>query len=184
MTTKKQEVASSRARDASREGDTASTRRAQHRNKAPERGAPEGQTKSDTTHHGTHRTDTPPILGGVCGVVVCVCVLPLTWQSWLGFVVLVFWCGLCPHPANPGSGLWCLCFGAGFAFSPLILAGMWAEAVFVRVLPVPRQSWLGLLVRVFQCRGLPSPCQSGLGFVVSVFGYGFCLHLAVSGLNL
>ena len=57
-TRKKQEVASSHARDARGEGVTASTRRAQHRNKAPERGPPGGQTKGSTTHHGTHRTDT------------------------------------------------------------------------------------------------------------------------------
>ena len=53
---KKREVASRRARDERREGGTASTRAAQHRNKAPERGAPEGQAKGNTQHHGTHRT--------------------------------------------------------------------------------------------------------------------------------
>ena len=55
---KKQGVASSRARDARREGGTAGTRRAQHRTEAPERGAPEGQEKSGNAHHDTHRTDT------------------------------------------------------------------------------------------------------------------------------
>ena len=34
------------------------TPRAKHRNKAPERGAPERQTKGNTVHHGTHRTET------------------------------------------------------------------------------------------------------------------------------
>ena len=32
--------------------------RAQHRTKAPERGVPEGEEKSGTAHHDTHRTDT------------------------------------------------------------------------------------------------------------------------------
>ena len=34
------------------------TLRAAHRTEASERGAPEGQEKSGTTHHDTHRTDT------------------------------------------------------------------------------------------------------------------------------
>ena len=55
---KRQRVASSRARGARREGGTAGTRRAQHRTETPERGAPEGQEKSGTAHHDTHRTDT------------------------------------------------------------------------------------------------------------------------------
>ena len=50
--------ASERARGAHRGGDTASTRRAQHRTETPERGAPEDQGKSSTTHHDTHGTDT------------------------------------------------------------------------------------------------------------------------------
>ena len=54
----KEGEASSRARDARREGGTASTRRAQHRNEAPERGAPEGQAKGNTTHRGAHSTGT------------------------------------------------------------------------------------------------------------------------------
>ena len=41
-----------------REGGTAGTWRAQHRTEAPERGPPEGQEKSGTAHHDTHRTDT------------------------------------------------------------------------------------------------------------------------------
>ena len=36
----------------------AGTRRAQHRTETPERGAPEDQGKSSTTHHDTHGTDT------------------------------------------------------------------------------------------------------------------------------
>ena len=54
---------------------------------------------------------TPPILAVVCGVCVCVLALPLTRQSWLGFVVCVYVCEGCLYPANPGWGLWlaCLC---------------------------------------------------------------------------
>ena len=55
---KEQGVASERARGAHRGGDTAGTRRAQHRTETPERGAPEDQGKSSTTHHDTHGTDT------------------------------------------------------------------------------------------------------------------------------
>ena len=39
-------------------GGTTGTRRAQHRTEALERGAPEGEEKSGTAHHDTHRTDT------------------------------------------------------------------------------------------------------------------------------
>ena len=39
----------------------AGTRRAQHRTETPERGAPEDQGKSGTTHHDTHGTDTTHI---------------------------------------------------------------------------------------------------------------------------
>ena len=56
----KQEVASSRARDAHREGGTAGTRHTAgttpHR--STESGAPGEQEKSGTAHHSTHRTDT------------------------------------------------------------------------------------------------------------------------------
>ena len=55
---KEQGVASERARGAHRGGDTAGTRRAQHRTETPERGAPEDQGKSSTTHHDKHGTDT------------------------------------------------------------------------------------------------------------------------------
>ena len=41
-----------------RGGDTAGTRRAQHRTETPERGAPGDQGKSSTTHHDTHGTGT------------------------------------------------------------------------------------------------------------------------------
>ena len=51
-------VASGRARGAHRGGDTAGTRRAQHRTETPERGAPEDQETSGTTHHDTQGTDT------------------------------------------------------------------------------------------------------------------------------
>ena len=55
---KPRKVASSRARGAHREGGTAGTRRARHRTETPRRGAPEGQEKSGTAHHGTHGTNT------------------------------------------------------------------------------------------------------------------------------
>ena len=57
---KKQGVASSRAKTRAGKGarQAHSTRQAPHRTEAPERGAPEGQEKSSTTHHYTHGTDT------------------------------------------------------------------------------------------------------------------------------
>ena len=55
---KEQGVASGRPRGAHREEDTAGTRRAQHCSETPERGAPEEQGKSGTTHQDTHGTDT------------------------------------------------------------------------------------------------------------------------------
>ena len=57
---RKQGVASSRASTRAGKGarQAHGTRRAPHRTKAPERGVPEGQEKSGTTHHDTRRTDT------------------------------------------------------------------------------------------------------------------------------
>ena len=57
--------------------------------------------------------------------------------------------------------VWRLCLGPGLAVTPPILAGVLGVRVWVQVLASPRQSWLGLLVRVV--------------------GVGFCLHPANPG---
>ena len=105
---------------------------------------------------GTGFALTPPILARVCGVCVCVRVLSVPRQSWEGFVVCGVACGFCLHPANPGRSLCCVCWCAGSAFTPPIVAGVsgvccWLSWVGpspslaeAHVGAVPRQSWLGL----------------------------------------
>ena len=160
---------------------------------------------------------TPPILAGVCGACVSVRVLlsphqswlgcwgvralPVPRQSWLGSAVRVFECGFWLHPANPGWGLWCVCLGLGFAFTPPILAGVLGcvclcarsactppilagvcglgVCAWVRVLAAPRQSWLGCAYPANPGWGLWCVCLgTGFAFTPSVFDSG-PLHFEV-----
>ena len=105
------------------------------------------------------------------GWVVCLRALPVPRQSWLGFVVplselgfwftpgqslQVFW-GVCvcvraalvPPPIR-GWRVWSgvVCSGSGFGCPRHSWLGCWGVCVCVHALPVPRQSWPGLVVRV------------------------------------
>ena len=125
---------------------------------------------------------TPPLLAGVCGVVVCVwagvsatprhswlgcwgvrvCVRapPVPRHSWLWCAawVCVFLLGFPLRPATPGWGVGvCVCSCARSACTPPLLA--WVRGVGVgvwaRVTAAPRHSWLGCAAWV---------CVFGLGF--------------------
>ena len=70
---------------------------------------------------------TPPLLAGVCGVVVCLWarVLAVPRQCWLGcWGLCAFVCALLLHPATPGWGkrCGCVCSGSGFGCAPPLLA--------------------------------------------------------------
>ena len=121
---------------------------------------------------GTGLSFSPPILAGVCGVCVPVLVLASPRPSWLGLVVCVLGYWFWFHSADPGWGVGYVCFGAGFALTPPILAWVWGFCLFVHVLFVPRQSLLGFVVRVFGCDfGFTLPILPGvcnIGFLVQV----------------
>ena len=108
-------------------------------------------------------TCTPPIRAGVCGVCVWVWVLHLLRPSWMGFVVFVFGCQFCLHPARHGWGEGCLCLGVHFLLSPPILSQVCGVVVWARVLPSSRQSWLGFVVCVFRCLCGLQPANHGWG---------------------
>ena len=112
---------------------------------------------------------TPPLLDGVCGVVVCAGaqVSAAPHHSWPGCsVVCVFVCPLRSYPATPGWGVrcGCVCPGSGFGCAPPLLACvLGCVCVCVRAPLVPRYSWPG--------------CAASL----CVLGLGFRLRLAVPG---
>ena len=119
---------------------------------------------------------TPPLLAGVCGVGVCAWarVLAAPRHSWLGcWAVCVLVWALVLHPATPGWGArWgCVCFGSGFGCAPPLLAGV-LGCVYARVRAplVARHSWLGCAVWV---------CVFGLGFrlrpATPGWGVGVCV---------
>ena len=130
----------------------------------------------------------PPTLAGVCGVCVWAWVLPSPRQSWLGcwgVHTCMFVRALRQYLAIPGRGLWCVCSGTGFGFTPPILARVFAVGVCVWVWAVssPRQSWLGCWSVCVCVRAPLAPRQSWLGCAVwvCVLGFGFRLRPAIPG---
>ena len=104
---------------------------------------------------------TPPLLAGVCGVVLCAWarVSAAPRHAWLGcWGVCVLVCALRLYPATPGWGVWCgcvcLCSGFGCAL-PLLAGVLGCVCACVPVPLVPRHSWLGCVAWV---------CVFGLGF--------------------
>ena len=103
---------------------------------------------------------TPPILPGVCGVVVCVSaqVLAAPRHTWmLCWGVSMFLCRLRLYPTTSGWGVrrGSVCSGPGFS-CPRILARVFGcVCVCVRAALRARQSWLGCALWV---------CVLGLGF--------------------
>ena len=94
-------------------------------------------------------TSTNQFLAGILTVCVCVWALRVPRQSWLGCLLHLFGCVFWLHQANPGSDLWFAFLGTRLGFCPPILAWVWVVCVPVWVQPVPRQSWLELVVYVF-----------------------------------
>ena len=101
---------------------------------------------------------TRPILAGVCGVCVCVCVFGL--MIWL-------------RPATPGWFVGaCVCFSARSSCTPPIPAGVCGVGgcAWARASAVPRHSWLGCVcVCVFVCALILNPAYPG-----SVCGVDVC----------
>ena len=89
---------------------------------------------------------TPPLLGGVCGVGMCVWarISAAPRNTWPGsWGVCVFVCALRLYPANPGWGVrcGCVCLGSGFGCAPALLAGvLGCVCVCLRTPLVPRHS--------------------------------------------
>ena len=90
----------------------------------------------------------PPILAGVCGVCFRVRDLPSARQSWLGCGLRV---SLCAHYACAPPILAGLSLGAGLAFTSPMVPDVCVVCVLVVVLPLPRLSWPGSVVRMFGC---------------------------------
>ena len=108
----------------------------------------------------------PPILAGVPGACVLVCVLAFTPSILAGMLVCVCLCVhfVCAPP------ILARVFGVRvYAWARVAVApchprlGCWGVCVGVRPPPVPRNSWLGLVVRVCRFGFSPSPCHSWLG---------------------
>ena len=121
---------------------------------------------------------TPPLLAGVCGVVVCAWarVSAAPRHSWLGcWGVCVFVCALRLYPATPGRGVrrGCVCFGLGLGCALPLLAGVLGCVCARAPTPlVPRHSWLGCAAWV---------CVLWLGFRLRPaspgWGVGVCVCL-------
>ena len=132
---------------------------------------------------------TPPLLAGVCGVVVCawVRVSAAPRHSWLGcrgWCLLV--CALRLYPATPGWGVRCGCvsLGSGLRCAPPLLAGVFGcVCACVRAPLVPRHSWLGCAawMRVLGVRFRLPPASPGCGVGVCVFVFALRLYPATPG---
>ena len=90
---------------------------------------------------------TPRILAGASVVCVCALVLPSPRHRGWGLGCVCFR-GVSLYSANPGSGAWCVCLCANFAFNPPIGPGICGVWVYALVLPLPRRSLLGFVAGV------------------------------------
>ena len=114
---------------------------------------------------------TPPLLGGVRGLAVCVWArVPhapsLLWLECWAVCVLV--CALRLHQATPGTGArcGCVCLGSGFCCAPPLLDGVSGlVSACVRAPLAISHSWLGCApwVCVFGLRLRLRPATPGLG---------------------
>ena len=120
---------------------------------------------------------TPPLLAGVCGVVVCAWarVSAAPRHSWLGCWVCVCSCArsACTPPLLAGMCDVGVCLGSGLSCALPLLAGvLGCVCVGVPTSLVPRHSWLGCVALV---------CVLGLGFwlrpATPDWGVGVCVCL-------
>ena len=76
---------------------------------------------------------------------------------------------------------WRLCFGLCFTVTRLILVGVKAACVSVRVFVWTRKSWLGLVVCAFGLEFRLRPANPGWDVDICVFVRALRLHLSIPG---